>query len=194
MPSEHDVTVADINLNSANETSENLIGQGKFGFEKVDVTSRASAVDLFERVLATSPRVDILVNNAGVIGARDWWSHEEPNEDDWDAVFAVNVKGIATVTDVVSQHMIANNYGKIVNIASIAARHLSAQATARPTSAGLGGTQSPADQSATTASAACAREGGRAQVSFVTTATRVSLLLSSSWRQSAKHCCLWGPV
>ena len=117
-----DVTVADINLNSAKETSENLIGLGKFGFEKVDVTSRASAVDLFERVLATSPRVDILVNNAGVIGARDWWSREEPNDDDWDTVFAVNVKGIATVTDVVSQHMIANNYGKIVNIASIAAR------------------------------------------------------------------------
>ena len=117
-----DVTVADINMNRANETAENLIGQGKFGFEKVDVTSRASAVDLFERVLTSSHRVDILVNNAGVIGARDWWSREEPNDDDWDTVFAVNVKGIATVTDVVSQHMIANNYGKIVNIASIAAR------------------------------------------------------------------------
>ena len=117
-----DVTVADINVASAEETAVNLTGQGEIRSEKVDVTSRISVVCLLERVLASSSRVDILVNNAGIIGAKDWWLREEPNDDDWDAVFAVNVKGIATVTDVVSQHMIGNKYGKIVNIASIAAR------------------------------------------------------------------------
>ena len=117
-----DVTVVDIDESSARKTAENLTGTGEFRFEKVDVTSGISVIDLLERVLASSSRVDILVNNAGIIGAKDWWLREEPNDDDWDAVFAVNVRGMARVTAVVSQHMIGNNYGKIVNISSVAGR------------------------------------------------------------------------
>ena len=117
-----DVTVVDIDVAGAEDTAGMLAGRGQFRYEQVDVTSIESVTSLLQRVLEYSVKVDILVNNAGIIGSKDWWTREEPNGDDWDDVFAVNVKGVATVTDIISSHMVDNNYGKIVNIASIAAR------------------------------------------------------------------------
>ena len=67
-------------------------------------------------------KVDILVNNAGVYGATEWFNYDIPREEDWEATYQVNVKGIYKTTDAFSGHMMKNRYGKIINIASIASR------------------------------------------------------------------------
>jgi NAD(P)-dependent dehydrogenase (short-subunit alcohol dehydrogenase family) len=65
-------------------------------------------------------RIDILVNNAGISGpnARTW---EYPPQD-WARVLAVNLTSTFNCCKAVAPLMIARNYGRIVNIASIAGK------------------------------------------------------------------------
>ena len=88
-----------------------------------DVTDRRSASELAAAAIDEYGKIDILVNDAGVIGAPGWWEREFPNDDDWDLALAVNLRGVVNVTEAVMGHMKERRYGKIVNIASIAARY-----------------------------------------------------------------------
>jgi len=118
-----DVAVADINLENAQKVAAEMAELGRKSFAVVvDVTSQESVERMVREVLGQFGRIDILVNNAGVIGAPGWEQREKPNEEDWDFIFEVNVKGIARVTDAVAPHMKERRYGKIINIASIAGR------------------------------------------------------------------------
>lgn len=62
-------------------------------------------------------RIDILVNNAGIYPFK---SFLEMTEDEWDKVMNVNVKGVFYFTRTVAPIMVRNNYGRIVNVSSIA--------------------------------------------------------------------------
>src|SRR5947199_8153889 len=85
--------------------------------QPTDVTDEAAVSALVERTLATfGGRIDILVNGAGVTGPVEtpvWQIKAE----DWDHVLAVNLKGTFLPTKHVLPTMIAQRYGKIVNIA-----------------------------------------------------------------------------
>jgi len=77
---------------------------------------RQPVQELVERVRAAfGGRIDILVNAAGITGPIETpvW---EIDEKDWDAVLAVNLKGTFLPTKHVLPTMIAQRYGKIVNI------------------------------------------------------------------------------
>ena len=63
-----------------------------------------------------------MVNNAGVVGAHGWWERKAPNEDDWDTVLAINLRGVVNVSQAVEDSMKERRHGKIINIASIASR------------------------------------------------------------------------
>ena len=89
----------------------------------LDVTDPDSVRDAFERVIADFGKIDILVNNAGV------WIHRDEKaprriEDvpvaEWRRVFAVNVEGTMHCLQAVIPHMADNEYGRIVNMGSIA--------------------------------------------------------------------------
>src|SRR5262249_59032374 len=81
-----------------------------------------------ERTLTGFERIDILVNNAGIAGPnqRTW---EYPPEA-WAAVMSVNLDGPFHCCRTVVPHMIAQNYGRIVNIASIAGKEGNPNASA----------------------------------------------------------------
>ena len=65
-------------------------------------------------------RVDVLVNNAA---ANPYYGPILNSEDShWDKIFDVNVKGYFNFAKACSKTMIANNSGKIINVASIAAK------------------------------------------------------------------------
>ena len=118
-----DIVVADINLDDALSVAAEVSEMGRQSIaQHADVTVRESIDVLVDAAIQRFGRIDILVNNAGIVAAPGWEERERPSEDDWDLIYAVNVKGVAGVTESVAPHMKRRRYGKIVNIASIAGR------------------------------------------------------------------------
>jgi 3-oxoacyl-[acyl-carrier protein] reductase len=72
------------------------------------------------QVLAETGRIDVLVNNAGIAGKAAPLT--EQTEDEWNRVIAVNMTGVFLCTRAVLPHMRERQYGRIVNIASIAGK------------------------------------------------------------------------
>jgi 2-dehydro-3-deoxy-L-rhamnonate dehydrogenase (NAD+) len=107
----------DCDIALAKATAAELNATGTCFAAPVDVT------DLGEVEAATNAldgRVDILVNNAGIAGpnVRTW---EYPPAD-WARVLAVNLTGTFNCCRAVAPLMMARNYGRIVNIASVAGK------------------------------------------------------------------------
>ncbi|MBO0751495.1 MAG: SDR family oxidoreductase [Bradyrhizobiaceae bacterium] len=101
----------------AKTAAAQLSAVGKAMAVAVDVTNLAE-VEAAAR--AAGARIDILVNNAGISGANmPTW--EYPPEE-WGRVLAVNLTGVFNCCRIVAPMMIAQNYGRIVNIASIAGK------------------------------------------------------------------------
>ena len=118
-----DIAVADLNLEGASAVADEIEGIGRKALAlNMDVTSRASISDAVSRALDEMSRIDILVNNAGVIGAAEWWKRDTPSDEDWHLTHMVNVRGVVMATEAVQSHMIERGSGRVVNIASIAAR------------------------------------------------------------------------
>jgi NAD(P)-dependent dehydrogenase (short-subunit alcohol dehydrogenase family) len=85
----------------------------------VDVTD-AAGVAAAASEAAGHGRIDILVNNAGIAGANvPTWDY--PAEE-WARVLAINLTGTFNCCKAVAPTMIAQKYGRIVNIASIAGK------------------------------------------------------------------------
>jgi 3-oxoacyl-[acyl-carrier protein] reductase len=110
-----EVIVADI-LETAVSFTETEGAEPKILSVKIDITQKAEVRHLVENVVSRFKRVDILVNNAAIAGRG---SIMEISEEHWSIVMDVNLKGAFFCTQAVVPGMIANRYGKIVNIASI---------------------------------------------------------------------------
>ncbi|MFQ3256531.1 MAG: NAD(P)-dependent dehydrogenase (short-subunit alcohol dehydrogenase family) [Porticoccaceae bacterium] len=83
-----------------------------------DITSPTSVSAAIQEVQLTLGPVDLLVNNAGVAaGVSDFLKIKES---DWDASFAVNLRGVVNMCTAVIPGMIIAGGGAIVNIASLA--------------------------------------------------------------------------
>lgn len=90
-----------------------------------DAATVASAADETARVLG---RVDVLVCSAGITGATAP-AHEYPL-DSWERVVAINLNGLFYCCRAVVPHMLANSYGRIVNVASVAGKEGNPNASA----------------------------------------------------------------
>jgi len=97
-----------------------LGGPGRVFTDKVELTSEAEVAAATERTLKATQQIDILVNNAGITGgnATTW----ELAPDVWRRVIEVNLIAPYLVCRAVVPHMIAAEYGRIVNIASVAGK------------------------------------------------------------------------
>lgn len=86
----------------------------------VDVSQHASVQAAVKATLLIAPRVDALVNSAGVTGPNvKLWDYPV---DDWRQVMDVNLTGLFMCCREWAPHLRANNYGRIVNIASVAGK------------------------------------------------------------------------
>ena len=83
---------------------------------QADVTDEQSVRNMVDQTLERFGRIDILVNNAG-IGTTKSILEVEPEE--WDRVFAVNVRGVYLSTRAALPGMLARRDGVIINIASV---------------------------------------------------------------------------
>jgi 3-oxoacyl-[acyl-carrier protein] reductase len=84
-----------------------------------DVTDRASVDRLTERTLESFGRIDALVNNAAFYTGIVKKPFEEIGVEEWDRVFAVNVRGSWLCAAAVAPAMKAVGRGKIVNVSSM---------------------------------------------------------------------------
>jgi NAD(P)-dependent dehydrogenase (short-subunit alcohol dehydrogenase family) len=87
----------------------------------VDITRSDDVKAAVDTVLTTFGHIDILVNCAGA-GWRNQSSFREMTEASWKWIIDLNVNGTMFVTHCVLEHMIRRSYGRIINIASIAAK------------------------------------------------------------------------
>jgi 3-oxoacyl-[acyl-carrier protein] reductase len=112
------VAVWDRDLALAQKTAAELAG--RVAVVAADVTDYASVERAREETLKAFGRIDILVCNAGIAGpnVKTW----EYPLDDWRQVLAVNLDGPFHCCRALAPVMIAQNYGRIVNIASIAGK------------------------------------------------------------------------
>lgn len=86
----------------------------------MDVGEHASVVAAVSQTLKQSPAIDALVNCAGITGPNTKvWSYPVA---DWQQVMQVNLNGLFYCCREVTPHMRERNYGRIVNIASVAGK------------------------------------------------------------------------
>lgn len=113
-----DIVIADLPAQTTTfekvKAEINVLGRN-CRFVAMDVTDKAGV----EAAVAEVGRIDILVNNAGILKAQPL---EQVSEASWNEHFNINARGVLFVTNAVLPQMRARMSGRIINIASLAAR------------------------------------------------------------------------
>ncbi|MBI5739756.1 MAG: 3-oxoacyl-[acyl-carrier-protein] reductase [Nitrospirae bacterium] len=114
-----DIGIADVNLESAEKTAQEIRGLGvKSIAVRLDVSKQDQVVHAFEVFMKELGAPDVLVNNAGI--TRDTVLLRM-KEDDWDAVLDINLKGSFLCCKEAVKIMAKQRYGKIISISSVVA-------------------------------------------------------------------------
>lgn len=94
----------------------------KFGHRvlaiKADVSNKEDVENMVQRVLAEFGEIDILINNAGFLQS-SFLPMYEIDDDIWESVIGVNLKGCFFVSRAVARTMVSKKKGNIINIASL---------------------------------------------------------------------------
>lgn len=112
------VVIADIQLDAAEKIVDEIeeIDQKALAL-KIDVSNPEDVDEMVSKTIEEFGKIDILVDNAGVFVQKPI---TEMEEEDWDKVLNVNLRGAFLCTRRTVREMIRNGGGKIVNIASVA--------------------------------------------------------------------------
>jgi NAD(P)-dependent dehydrogenase (short-subunit alcohol dehydrogenase family) len=89
-----------------------------------DVSKPADVQAVVDKTIAAFGRIDILVNNAGVTWAAE---PEDLPLDKWQKVVDINLTGAFLFSQAAGRHMLTREWGRIINIASIAGMYASVQ-------------------------------------------------------------------
>jgi 3-oxoacyl-[acyl-carrier protein] reductase len=85
---------------------------------QADLSSNESVINLYEQVMGHFGQIDVLVNNAGIAVSSDLGKEESEWLMDWDSTFAVNTRAVGLLCKMAIPDMVANDGGRIINIAS----------------------------------------------------------------------------
>ena len=96
-------------------------------FNVVDVSNYHQVKSCVDE-LTKKYKIDILINNAGITGSTSsLWDY---NVDEWNKIVQINLMGTFNCCKCIVPGMIKNNYGRIVNVASVAGKDGNANASA----------------------------------------------------------------
>ena len=114
------------------EKAQKEINSDNFNFRIVDVTDFNIVKSSIKEIEDQFGKIDIFVNNAGITGmnAKVW----DYPIDEWKKVIELNLNSTFYCCKAIVPHMVKNNYGRIVNIASIAGKEGNPNASAYSTS------------------------------------------------------------
>jgi len=111
------VVISDVDLPGAEETAGKARESGIHAMAfKADVTKGMEVGALVDRAIEKFGQIDILVNNAGI--TRDSLLMRM-NEEEWDLVLRVNLKGAFLCTQKVIRGMMKKRSGKVISISSV---------------------------------------------------------------------------
>ena len=113
------------------EKAEKKLNNSKLSSSIIDVTNFDQVSSQVEK-LTKDKKIDIFINNAGIAGQNTTvWDY--PLEE-WKKVLDLNLNAVFYCLKAITPHMVANNYGRIVNISSIAGKEGNPNASAYSTS------------------------------------------------------------
>ena len=124
------VVIWDID-NDAIEKAKKEINSDNFSVQLVDVTNFRAIETAVKELENKFGKIDIFVNNAGITGmnAKVW----EYPLDEWKKVIELDLNSTFYCCKAIVPHMLKNNYGRIINIASIAGKEGNPNASAYST-------------------------------------------------------------
>lgn len=98
------------------EMIEEFNGEGiSIGADVTDSKGFKAAID---QAIDQYGKVDIMVNNAGIFDGQE--TYQTTDEETFDKIIEVNLKGVFLGTKYILDHMIDNEYGIVINISSVA--------------------------------------------------------------------------
>ena len=120
-----------INIDKDSNFTTEAINKGEINFLEIfekDITNFNDVKSTIDQIINKHSNIDIFVNNAGIAGPsfKTW---EYPNQD-WENVINIDLNGTFNCCKAVVPYMIKNNYGRIVNVASIAGKEGNPNASA----------------------------------------------------------------
>ncbi len=110
--------IVDLNPAAAERVREEL-GKDKTSAYKVNLADSKEIREVFAQILADFPQVHGLINNAGIVSTVPF---DQVSQEEWDKVVAINLTGVYTTISAVYPSMKEKGYGRIVNVASVAAK------------------------------------------------------------------------
>jgi 2-dehydro-3-deoxy-L-rhamnonate dehydrogenase (NAD+) len=120
------VIIWDIDENELIKVSKEL-NNPNLSYYVVDVSSFTKVKETVEEILKSS-QLEILINNAGITGSTSsLWDYDV---DEWNKIVQINLMGTFNCCKCIVPSMIKNNYGRIVNVASVAGKDGNANASA----------------------------------------------------------------
>tara|TARA_Y100000817_G_scaffold309087_1_gene297718 strand:- start:144 stop:896 length:753 start_codon:yes stop_codon:yes gene_type:complete len=109
------------------EKSTKEIDNPNLSFDVVDVSNFNEVQNSANKIMKNS-NIDILINNAGITGpTKSLWEYDV---EIWKKVVEINLMGTFNCCNAIVPNMIKNNYGRIVNVASVAGKDGNANASA----------------------------------------------------------------
>ncbi len=120
------VIIWDIDKNELIKASKEL-NNPNLSYNVVDVSNYKKVKETVNKI-TNNINIDILINNAGITGSTEsLWDY---NVEEWNKVVQINLIGTFNCCKCVVPNMIKNNYGRIVNVASVAGKDGNANASA----------------------------------------------------------------
>ena len=116
-----DVVLTSRHQEGVDEVAEEVRGLGRRALAlAADVSNAGGVQRMVDATLGEFGRIDVLVCNAGISPV--YKRAEHTAEDEWDAVIAVNLKGVFLCCQAAGKVMIRQKRGKIVNMGSVGGR------------------------------------------------------------------------
>ena len=116
----------DIDENELKKATQEL-NNPNLSYNVVDVSNYKNVKETVEEI-TKSTNIDILINNAGITGSTSsLWDYDV---DEWNKIVQINLMGTFNCCKCVVPNMIKNNYGRIINVASVAGKDGNANASA----------------------------------------------------------------
>ncbi len=120
------VIIWDIDKKELSKVSKN-IDNNNLNYNEIDV-SNFDQVQKAVKEITSKNKIDILINNAGITGSTaELWNYDVK---EWKLIIDINLHGTFYCCKAIVPHMIKNNYGRIVNIASVSGKDGNANASA----------------------------------------------------------------